>query len=293
MKLRDVFDFLGKKFQKILEKPILTNSLVLVIVAIVVILASLDYYINDFDNFLKEVLAEAHGMIFDIAIIGMLIFWLNQRGETRLRIKSYKDEIDDFRIWESEEAAFRTAGNIKRLNRHKIYNLNLVNCFLEKANLNYVNLTGANLNYANLSNTNLIDAKLENARLNQTRFENGNLNQASFCSSFANGASFKDANLIKSRFFNAFLIKADFTNAFLMEADLKGAYLTGADLTNANLYKADLRNAKGLSIDQLLKVRTLYLAKFDPEITTILQHQHPEYLGASFNEKHKVSEPIN
>ncbi len=289
MTIKEVFERLRKRFEKILEKPILTNSLVLVVVATIVILASLRYYLNDFDNFLKEVLAEAHGMIFDIAIIGMLIYYLNQRGETQQRIKSYKDEIDDFRIWESEEAAFRTAGNIKRLNRHKIYNINLVNCFLEKANLNYVKLYGANLNYANLSNTNLIDAHLENSRLNQTRFENGNLNQADFSGAYANGANFKDANLIKSKFINSFLIKADFTNAFLMEADLNGAYLTGADLTNANLYKSDLRNAKGLSIEQLLKVRTLYLAKFDPEITKILEREHPEYLGASKASKLKAS----
>ena len=44
---------------------------------------SLPYYINEFDTFIQQVLAEAHGMIFDIAVIGILIFWLNQNGEIR------------------------------------------------------------------------------------------------------------------------------------------------------------------------------------------------------------------
>ena len=66
-------------------------------------------------------------MILDIAVIVILILWLNQNGEIRQRIRTYKDEIDDFRLWESEEAAFRTVGNIKRLNRHKIHDINLVN----------------------------------------------------------------------------------------------------------------------------------------------------------------------
>src|SRR6186713_3462172 len=214
-------------FNNIIEKPLLTSTIVLVVVAILVIGLSLTYYVNDFDSFIPQVLAEAHGMIFDIAVIGILIFWLNQNGETRQRIRTYKDEIDDFRMWESEEAAFRTVGNIKRLNRHKIHEINLVNCYLPRTNLNYVNLTGSNLNSANISQSSLIECNLESARLNQTNFENSNLNQANMKSAYASGANFKDAFMIKAYFENAFLIKANFANAFLMEADLKGCYLMG------------------------------------------------------------------
>src|SRR5690349_13773358 len=208
-------------FNSIIEKPLLTSTLVLIIVSIIVLGLSSSYYINEFDTFIQQVLAEAHGMIFDIAVIGILIFWLNQNGEIRRRIRTYKDEIDDFRLWESEEAAFRTVGNIKRLNRHKIHELNLVNCYLPRTNLNYANLTGSNLNSANVSQSSLIESNLENARLNQTNFENSNLNQAILKSAYASGANFKDAFLIKTQFENAFLIKANFNNAFLMEANLQ------------------------------------------------------------------------
>ena len=119
-------------FNSIIEKPLLTSTIVLVVVTILVLGLSMPYYVHDFKSFIPQVLAEAHGMIFDIAVIGILIFWLNKSGETRQRIRTYKDEIDDFRLWESEEAAFRTVGNIKRLNRHKIHEINLVNCFLPK-----------------------------------------------------------------------------------------------------------------------------------------------------------------
>ena len=266
-------------FNSIIEKPLLTSTIVLVVVTIVVLGLSMPYYINDFKSFIPQVLAEAHGMIFDIAVIGILIFWLNKNGETRQRIRTYKDEIDDFRMWESEEAAFRTVGNIKRLNRHKIHEINLVNCYLPRTNLNYVNLTGSNLNSANISQSSLIECNLESARLNQTNFENSNLNQANLKSAYASGANFKDAFLIKAYFENAFLIKANFANAFLMEADLKGCYLMGADFENASLYKADLRGAKGLTVEQLSKVKTLYLAKFDDEILEQIKTNLPELVG--------------
>lgn len=252
----------------------------LVAVTVLVIGLSFKYYLNDFEAFWVQVLAEAHGMIFDIAVIGILIFWLNKSGETRQRIRTYKDEIDDFRLWESEEAAFRTVGNIKRLNRHKIHEINLVNCFLARTNLNYVNLSGSNLNSANLSNSSLIETNLENTRLNQTNVENSNLNQADLKGSYASGANFKDTFLIKAQFENAFLIKTNFKNAFLMEANLQNSYLMGADFENASLYKADLRGAKGLTLEQLAKAKTLYLAKFDDELLEQVKTNIPELVGS-------------
>lgn len=273
VKLREVFN-------NIIEKPLLTSTLVLIVVSITVIGLSLQYYINDFENFMPQILAEAHGMIFDIAVIGILIFWLNQNGEIRQRIRTYRDEIDDFRLWESEEAAFRTVGNIKRLNRHRIYEINLVNSFLSRTNLNYVNLRGSNLNSANISQSSLIEANLENTRLNQTNLENSNLNQINLKSAYASGANFKDAFLIKAQFDSAFLIKANFNNAYLMEASLQNCYLMGADFENASLYKADLRGAKGLTVDQLSKAKTLYLAKFDDEILEQIKTSIPELVGS-------------
>ncbi len=269
-----------ERFNIIIEKPLLTSTIVLAGVALLVLSLSFTYYINDFGNFWEQILVEAHGMIFDIAVIGILIFWLNQNGETRQRIRTYKDEIDDFRLWESDEAAFRTVGNIKRLNRHKIHEINLVNCHLARTNLNYVNLKGSNLNSANFSSSSLIETNMENTRLNQTNFENANLNQAVLKGSYASGANFKDAFLIKSQFENSFLIKTNFKNAFLMEANLSGSYLMGADFENASLYKADLRGVKGLTVEQLTKAKTLYLAKFDDEILEQIKLTLPELIGA-------------
>ncbi len=279
MNLKKQKELLRDYVNSIIEKPILTSVIVLALLSVVVLGLSLSYYLKDFDAFFGQVLAEAHGMLFDIAVIGILIFWLNKNGEKRQRIRTYKDEIDDFRLWESEEAAFRTVGNIKRLNRHNIQNINLVNCHLTRTNLNYVNLSGSNLNSANISSAFLIESNLENTRLNQTNFNNSNLNQANLRGAYASGADFRDAYLIKAQLENAFLIKTNFRNAFLMEADLRNCYLTGADFENASLYKADLRGAKGLTIEQLSKAKTLYMAKIDEELLEGVQLQLPELIG--------------
>jgi len=267
-------------YNEVVEKPLLTSSIVLLLITLIVMALSLKYYLVDFSNFWPQILVEAHGMIFDIAIIGILLFWLNQNGETRQRIRTYKDEIDDFRLWESDEAAFRTVGNLKRLNRHGIYEINLVNCYLARTNLNYVNLKGSNLNSANLSNSSLIESNLENTRLNQTNLENSNLNQINLRGAYASGSNFNDAFLIKAQLEGAFLIKTSFKNAFLMEANLQNSYLMGADFENASLYKADFRGVKGLTVEQLAKAKTLYLAKFDEELFDQIKVSIPELVGS-------------
>jgi hypothetical protein len=268
-----------KLIDKIIEEPIIVSFSVLLVLSLIVVGLSFPLYLSETHDFFINVLAEAHGMIFDIAVIGILIFWLTGVGQKRLRIRAYQDEIDDFRMWESEEAAFRTVGNIKRLNRHRIYDIDLVNCHLSRTNLNYVILKGANLNNANVSNSNLIQANLQSSRMNRANFENSNLNQINLKKSFASGANFRDANMIKANLEEAFLIKADFNNAFLMEANLNGANLTGTNFDFANLYKADLRNAVGLTVEQFEHVKTLYLAQFDDDFYQKILKVKPRLVG--------------
>ncbi len=266
-------------FEELIQKPILTSFIVFGLLTVLILGLSMPYYLKDFDNIYMNVLAEAHGMLFDILIIGILLFWLRQVGEEKQRISQFIDEIDDFRMWESEEAAFRNVGNIKRLNRHGVYNIDLVGCYLKKTNLSGVNLENSNLNTANLSNGILIEANLQGTRMNQTNFENANLNHANLSHSFASGSNFKDAFMIKANLSHAFLIKADFKNGFLMEANLSHCSLSETNFENANLYKADFRGATGLTIEQLSKAKSLYLASFDPELKAELKEQIPNLIG--------------
>lgn len=267
-----------ESLRSITERPVVISLFVFVVLAVLVLSLSANLYLNDFDNFWREVLAEAHGMLFDIAIIGILIYWLNERAQTRMSIRTYNDEIDDFRNWKSEEAAFRTVGNVKRLNRHKIHNFNLSYCYLSQTNLSYTNLQASNLNQADVSSAMLIECQLQESRLNQTYFSYSNLNQAQLCKAYANGAHFNDTYMIKANLQSAFLIKSNFENAFMMEADLRGAYAVGANFKNANLYKADLRGVDGLTVEQLSEAKTLHQALLDDGLMEQIKEKYAKLL---------------
>lgn len=265
---------------RILEDPILTSFTVLLFLTLIVGSLSLPFYLTNGLYFFEQVLVEAHGMLFDILIIGIFLFWLNANGQKRQRIRGYIDEIDDFRSWRSEESTYRTVGNIKKLNRYKINKLDLANCYLHKANLNHIDLSGSNLNSADLSEASLNMARMVGTRFNTTSLRQAILNQANLQNAFLSGANLENALFIKANLNGAMLIEANLRNAVFMSADLQGANFNGAVIENTNFYKADLRDVRGLTWESLIKARTLHKAKLDPELLAQIQEHRPQLLTA-------------
>jgi hypothetical protein len=269
-------------FNSISEQPILTTTLVFFITSTLVLWISYPLFREDPDGYLKAIMMEAHSMLFDLAIIGILLLWLNKSGEKRLRIKRNQDEIDDIRFWKSQEASYRILANIKRLIRDDVNKLDLNNCYLKNINLNFANLKGSNLNYADLELSSLIDTNLNHARLNQANFLNANLNRANLSDSLLSGANLQKVKGIKTNFEKACLIKACLNDAFLIDANFQFADLTGADFENANLYMPDFRGARGLQADQLSKTKMIVKPKFDEELLQSIKNKYPELLKDSY-----------
>ena len=164
-------------FEEIATNPVRTSFWALILSTFFVI--GLTLYLKLYDPaFLENVLVEAHGMLFDILVIGLFILWLNEKGKKQTEIQRYLDEIDDFRGWKSEEAARRIRGNIVRLNRKGISKIPLYTCYLERANLHRANLGKADLYRANLGKATLVGTNLEGAFLMGANLERANLGRA-------------------------------------------------------------------------------------------------------------------
>jgi hypothetical protein len=182
------------------EGPVRLALYVFALVTVIVIAISFRLYNKEF---FEGVLVEAHGMLFDLLVIGVFVLWLNKLGERRLTIRRYREEIEDFLGWDSDEAMHRIAGNIKRLNREGVTKIWLVRAYLPRANLSLADLRDTNLRGAQLTKADLSGAQLDNADLHE-------------------------ANLRR-----ADLIGADLIGADLRDANLRGADLAGADLRGA------------------------------------------------------------
>ncbi len=296
-----------KKIEKIiLGNPVLIAITVFVLVTIIVIGISFKYYDSGFG---KEVLFEAHGMLFDILIIGILILYLNILREKRVINQRYIEEIDDFRGWVSQEAAHRIAGNIRRLRRNGFKgSIDLSRCYLQDMDLREVNLVGsylqkAHFNKAILMNANFQDALISDAYFRgaelegaifrgvgytNIKFEGAKLGGADLRGAILNGSYFQKADLKNAKLDGAKLKNTEFQESSLQDANFKDAILDAANFQNARLKGvnfqdaylayADFWGAEDLNIKQLAKAKTLYEAKLDDELMKQVEKKYPHLL---------------
>ena len=144
------------------------------------------------------------------------------------------------------------------LQKAKLMGANLGSASLERANLGEANLEGADLRIADLRETDLEGANLEGANLEGANLQGANLV----------GANLQGANLQ-----GAYLRVAD-----LGRANLQRVNLERADLQKADLVKANLKKAKGLPIEKLSKVKTLYEVKLESQLKKQIEKDYPHLL---------------
>lgn len=206
---------------KIPTEPAAIFALLFLLVASVVFLLGVLYRpgntgrwgLYDDPSIWRDLLIGAHGMLFDILVLGILFSVIYKVGERRLQNLHYQDEIRDFANWGTEEAVRRITGSVRRLNQNGITTIDLRDAVLPEADLSPyrfgekerrvpVDLQGASLHRADLRRANLRRADLReanffHAKLDGTVLEGADLRGALNLSvaQLMKTASLKDAQL--------------------------------------------------------------------------------------------------
>jgi BTB/POZ domain-containing protein KCTD9 len=227
------------------------------------------------EDFWKNVLVEAHGTILDLVLVGIIILYLDHRRNTRASIAHYQEDIDDFRYWMAQEAAYKTVGNIRRLNSLGKTDINLSDCYLKAMNLSGMNLSGANLRGAKLEAVSLKRALLPKAKLEGSVLEGACLRGCNLSGSNIERANCKNGDFAGACFRHARMWRTDFTNANLRSADLRDANLKDVNFEGADLRSANLVGARNLTLDQLLAAKSIQYAKVDTEFRDLIQKEEP------------------
>ena len=145
---------------------------------------------------LGDVMVEAWGLLFDAALFGFVLVWVNVRRAKKDQIERYVEELEDYRRLETEEASARSAGILVRLAKSGGGDCAPGGVYLAKADLREADLNEAHLSRADLSGANLNRADLRGAHLVGADFGGAYLHGAHLCGADLNGAHFKGADLI-------------------------------------------------------------------------------------------------
>lgn len=240
-------DFLGRFERTAAQSPVFLAFLVFLGASAIVVPVSLPFYVDNTLNFWENIVAELHGVLFDLLIIGWFLLWLNKIAERRVRNNRYREEIEDYLGWRSPEATLRIVGNVRRLNRGGIVSdFRLTEAHLEGAKLGGVDMDDSDLWGAHLEGASLRDAHLNRVNLAGASLEGADLERAELSEADLRGASLAEADLER-----AILTRADLRGASLVGADLQYAVLDGADLRRCKLVGSNLRatNFRGASME--------------------------------------------
>jgi uncharacterized protein YjbI with pentapeptide repeats len=268
---------------------LLQNPLRFYIIVLLVFIPSLitldHYFIEDW----ADVLVEAHGLLFDLLLFGVLLTIYETykkkiederriTNERSLKIDRYLEEIEDFRIWGSTEGMLRIAGNIRRLNKLGVTKINLFDCKIKKINLKGFNLEGSHfggadlgngiLRGANLVSCNLIGTYLGDANLRGANIKGADLERAKCQRTNFQGANLRGSNCTRAKFWDANLQNAD-----LRDCDLKEAAFGGTILASTRFY-----GAKNLTVEQLLEAKSLKSINIEEEFLKEIKKLKPELL---------------
>lgn len=162
-----------------------------------------------------DILVEAHGLIYDILVLGILLTAYNYVRDKRDRILRMRNEILDFQFWKEPEATYRISGTIRRLNNEGVTDINLFGTHLENAKLEGVNLNRANIPRTNIINSYLVGCDLSQAKLQSSLFVNADLTQANLSQANLTAADLTHATTTGVNFRKAILV-----NAFLSKLNV-------------------------------------------------------------------------
>jgi Pentapeptide repeats (8 copies) len=219
---------------------------------VLVIIAVYDYlYITDkplltIDNpkqvlLFDNVMVELHGLLFDLLLFGIFIYFFEKSRTKREEIKRLHDLIDDFRTWHSEEAKIRIIAAINKLTKHNVTKIDLSGCYLWGAELCGLDLSGSNFS----------GAILDFSDLRHTNLAGGTLDLA-----FMANISFDDETSFEGVIFEAFFVNENFKER-LMEYKPKGYERI---VNNCEIEEDNIED--GLSAEELVLLQSVPSKKF-------------------------------
>lgn len=250
-------------------------------------------------EFWESVLVEAHGMILDIFILGVVVLLLLNRFEKKREISELHSKIEFNRHIKSEDAKYNIISAIGLLNKVNQTKFDLHQCDLSGLIMTKANLSGSSIHAAKFLNTNLKDSNFtkingersifNKATLNNVNFNSSRLYRADFTNTKARSIHLNNCEIIRTNFCDSDLNNSDFRNSKLDTISFERAILKNSDFrkcefgkdisfVDADLQSSDFRDSINIPIADILKAKCFIKAKFDDNVLIELKNLKADLL---------------
>lgn len=206
----------------------------------------------------------------DFLVFSFVLYFLLEKHDRIEKIRLYKDNIDDCRFLFNEEAAFKNAANIKRLQTLDENSLDLSKCTLQNTKIKKITLIDSRLMGACLDNTNFESSTFTNVNFKGASATNSSWNKVKIMR-----GNFKNFNFSNGQMIGAEISNGNFSKSNLAFSDFKAAKFINCDFLEANLQecnmeRADLRSAFNLTVSQLLQCKSIKYAYLEASLEALI-----------------------
>lgn len=237
-----------------------------------------DYSLLGDDSFYSGLITNMYASVIDFFMFSIVLFIFFGRHEKEDKIQGYKDNIDDCRHWFSEEAAFKNAGNIRRLKALGVKSLDLSKTTLINTKLKGIELKDSLLMGACLDGSNFDKSKIETTDFNGVSANRSSFNTIKMQSCNLKYFVFQDAQMMNSVVTDSDFTKGNLAKSTFRATTFKGCCFERAILDGCIFERADLRNVVGLTSAQLLTCANIMYAKLDPALSSEIDAINPKLL---------------
>lgn len=163
-------------------------------------------------NFVQNLIIEAHGIIPDLLIFGILMTVYERWRE---KVTVHKESLETYMGQNTPEATEAIIRIVKEMNKLDASRFHLSECTLAQQDLRHCDFTGSSLHRVNFEAADLTLAELDKCRMRDVNFANAVLRSVTFYGSDLDKIDFSGAKLNDVNFQKADLRFVDFSNADL------------------------------------------------------------------------------
>lgn len=215
------------------------------------------------ETFYSGLITNLFSSAVDFLVFSIAMYFLLAKHDVLEKIRLYKDHIDDSRFLYTDEAAFRNAANIRRLQALGVNSLDLSKCTLKSTKIKRLEFADSRLMGACLDQTNLDGSTFVNVNFKGASAQGASMNNVR-----VTDGGFKNFDFEHGQMIGALITDSDFTKSNLSYVNFKATKFVNCDflhatLTGCSLERADLRGAANLTVSQLLQCGSIKYAHLD------------------------------